>query len=485
MATEQDEITSKAQAAFAEYQQTICRRTDRFFAWLMLIQWLAGIATALWLAPLSWAGNLIQPQVHLWTALFLGGVITSFPIFLAFYMPGAAITRHVIAAAQVLMSALLIHLSGGRLETHFHVFGSLALLAFYRDWRVLMTAALIVAADHFVRGMYWPESVYGVAVASPWRAVEHSGWVALAVAFLSIGIRQSVAEMKEIALRQATLEVTKENIEAKVLRRTAQLQETVEQLEMFCHSVSHDLRAPLRGIRSFAQILAQDYAGNLDQFGRTCAERIALSAARLDALMRDLLEYTRVSRVAIKLEPVALQEALDEALTLLDDDIQTKDAIITVAPDLPVVEAHRSTLIQVLLNLLSNGLKFVLSGTRPQIQIGFDQVNGRVRFWVQDNGIGIDPRNFNRLFSVFQRLNAAQEYPGTGVGLAIVRKGVERMGGTVTLESELGKGTRFCIELAAAEPAIDLSSAIDPRQTVINTPLPQQASPARVSTFAS
>src|SRR6185436_226475 len=202
--------------------------------------------------------------------------------------------------------------------------------------------------------------------ASPWRVVEHSGWVVLAVAFLSIGIRQSVAEMKEIALRQATLEVTKENIEAKVLRRTAQLQETVEQLEMFCHSVSHDLRAPLRGIRSFAEILAQDYAGNLDQFGRTCAERIALSAARLDALMRDLLEYTRVSRVAIKLEPVALQEALDEALTLLDDDIHTKHAKITLAPDLPVVEAHRSTLIQVLLNLLSNGLKFVLSGTRPQ-----------------------------------------------------------------------------------------------------------------------
>ena len=130
--TEQEQIARKAELAFAEYQQTICRRTDRFFGWVMVVQWLAGIATALWISPRNWPVELIQPQAHLWAALFLGGIITSFPVFLAFFMPGATPTRHVIAAAQMLMSALLIHLSGGRAETHFHIFGSLALLAFYR-----------------------------------------------------------------------------------------------------------------------------------------------------------------------------------------------------------------------------------------------------------------------------------------------------------------------------------------------------------------
>src|SRR5262245_16296472 len=122
--TEQDQVALKAEAAFAEYQQMICRRTDRFFAWLMIAQWLASIATALWLSPARWESQFIDPRAHLWAALFLGGVITAFPVFLAFYLPGENATRHVIAAGQMLMSALLIHLTAGRVETHFHVFGS-------------------------------------------------------------------------------------------------------------------------------------------------------------------------------------------------------------------------------------------------------------------------------------------------------------------------------------------------------------------------
>src|SRR5438128_11411899 len=121
------------------------------------------------------AGSQVHP--HVWSAVFLGGAITSLPLFLAIAFPGSTLTRYVIAVAQMLMSALLIHLTGGRIETHFHVFGSLAFLAYYRDWRVLIPATIVVAADHAVRGLYFPQSVFGILTASPLRWVEHAGWV--------------------------------------------------------------------------------------------------------------------------------------------------------------------------------------------------------------------------------------------------------------------------------------------------------------------
>src|SRR5204862_744210 len=135
---------------------------------------------------------------------------------------------------QMLMSALLIHITGGRVETHFHVFGSLAILAFYRDWRVLVTASIIVYVDHVLRGYYWPQSVYGVLDASPWRAVEHAWWVGFEVVFLVIAIRQSLHEVEEIAERQVKLQSINSRIEAQVSQRTAELIAINKQMETFC-----------------------------------------------------------------------------------------------------------------------------------------------------------------------------------------------------------------------------------------------------------
>src|SRR5467141_2151294 len=137
-------------ALFEESQLLIQHRTDRMFAWLMVFQWLAGIAAALWISPRTWIGGTSQVHMHVWAAILLGGAISSFPVFLAFKRPGHTFTRHTIAVAQILTSPLLIHLTGGRIETHFHVFGSLAFLAFYRDWRVLISATVVVAGDHFL-----------------------------------------------------------------------------------------------------------------------------------------------------------------------------------------------------------------------------------------------------------------------------------------------------------------------------------------------
>lgn len=166
-----------AEAIYREHERRIHVQTDRLFAALMIVQWLAGIGAAYWISPRVWSGTMSRTHLHVWAAIYLGGVISLFPIMLAITRPGQAVTRYVIAIAQMLMSSLLIHFTGGRIETHFHVFGSLAFLSCYRDWRVLVPATIVVAVDHFVRGVYWPESVFGVLTASHWRWLEHAGWV--------------------------------------------------------------------------------------------------------------------------------------------------------------------------------------------------------------------------------------------------------------------------------------------------------------------
>ena len=208
---------------FNDHQRVVYRRTDRMFAGLMALQWLASVAAALWVSPKAWEGTASHTHPHVWAAVFLGGAISSLPIILAVIRPGELTTRYTVAVGQMLMGALLIHLTGGRIETHFHVFGSLAFLSFYRDWRVLIPATVVVAADHFLRGVFWPQSVYGVLAASEWRWLEHAGWVIFEVTFLFIAIKHSIGEVWGIAERTAEIESLNEGLEAHVANRTAQL----------------------------------------------------------------------------------------------------------------------------------------------------------------------------------------------------------------------------------------------------------------------
>jgi hypothetical protein len=179
---------------------------DRMFAALLVVQYLAGIVVALVVSPYAWAGKERVLHLHVWVAVLAGAGISLLPVLLAWLRPGTVLTRQVIAASQMLSSALLIHLSGGRIETHFHVFGSLAFLAFYLDWRVIVTATIVVAADHFARGLYWPESVYGVADPEWWRFLEHAGWVVFEDVFLVWSCIFGQRELRASALRQAEIE---------------------------------------------------------------------------------------------------------------------------------------------------------------------------------------------------------------------------------------------------------------------------------------
>jgi len=224
-----DDIGARVEVVFDQIMMVMFRRTDRMFAYLMVAQWLFGILIALVFSPYTWAGKTSSTHVHVYSAIFLGGAISSLPIALIMLKPGAAITRYTVAVAQMLWSALLIHLTGGRIETHFHVFGSLAFLAFYRDAKVLIPATIVVCADHFLRGILWPESVYGILNPEWWRFLEHAFWVVFENVVLLLAIRDSRNDARSVARRQIELEVVNATVEAQVDERTSELAASREQ----------------------------------------------------------------------------------------------------------------------------------------------------------------------------------------------------------------------------------------------------------------
>lgn len=191
------------------------KKVDKMFALLIGIQYVAAILGAWLVSPYAWEGKERVLHMHVWVAILGGAGIAILPILLAFFQPGKPLTRHVIAASQMLSSALLIHLTGGRIETHFHVFGSLAFLAFYLDWKVILTATTVVAADHFARGIFWPESVYGVANPEWWRFLEHAGWVVFEDIFVVWACFMTLREIDIAATRQAEVEYLSEQEQLK------------------------------------------------------------------------------------------------------------------------------------------------------------------------------------------------------------------------------------------------------------------------------
>ncbi len=219
-------VSQRAWLLFERQRRDLAKVTDRVFSGLLAFEWMVAILTALVIAPRTWAGATSWVHPHIWAATLLGGAIVSLPIALAWLQPSKAFTRHLIAVAQMLIGTLMIHLTGGRIETHFYVFGSLAFLAFYRDWKVLISASVVVAVDHVIRGFFWPQSVYGVSLIEPWRWVEHAGWVAFEDVFLIWSCRRSIGEMWTIAERQAALEILHSQVESQVALRTAELRES-------------------------------------------------------------------------------------------------------------------------------------------------------------------------------------------------------------------------------------------------------------------
>lgn len=235
-------------------------------------------------------------------------------------------------------------------------------------------------------------------------------------------------------------------------RRVAGLNAANRELDAFSYSISHDLRAPLRAMQGFSETLLEDYADRLDPAGQDYARRIVAASRRMDQLILDLLAFSRLSRTDVRLEPVSLEIAVDDVCAALEPELKSRQAEIVVERPLPRVMAHRPVLGQVLTNFLTNSIKFVAPATPPRIRIWSAEGDaGMTRVWVEDNGIGIALEHQDRIFRAFERLHGGSKYPGTGIGLAIVAKAAERLGGRVGVESQTGSGSRFWIDLARAE----------------------------------
>jgi signal transduction histidine kinase len=445
----------RSKELYHSFELAIARRTDRLFVGLFIFQWLVGIVIAAIVSPRTWYGTESEPHIHIWAAVVLGGLISSLPVYLGLTRPGATLTRHTIALGQMLVGALLIHLTGGRIETHFHVFGSLAFLAFYRDWRVLITASTLVALDHLLRGIWWPQSVFGVLTASSWRWVEHAAWVVFEDVFLIASCQQGRLEMRERARQQAVLESKNNEIQIRngelAVARDAALAASRLKSE-FVATMSHELRTPLNAVIGYSELLIETAQDSGNQEAVPDLEKIRGAGTHLLELISGILDFS-------KIEAGQMQLDMDwcEIRPLLAN---VRDTVLPMATargnELRIIDAGQelslwtdaTKLRQCLLNLVSNACKFTQNGTITIRVANLDREEC-VELTVSDTGIGISQEQLAILFQPFTQADAstARKFGGTGLGLTITKRFCEMLGGGVSVVSEPGQGSTFSIRL--------------------------------------
>lgn len=252
---------------------------------------------------------------------------------------------------------------------------------------------------------------------------------------------------------QAELDAARRDVERRITERTMSLLETNAQLEEFSYTVSHDLRAPLRGMQVYSEALCEDYRALLPSEAQHFLLRIRDNAARLESMVRDVLNFSRLSRTEIRLTPIALDGLVRRAIAE-QPLFQKPRARIHLARLHPVL-GHEASILQAVTNLLSNAVKFVAPGVTPEIHVWSQPEASGIRLWIEDNGIGIAPEHQSRLFRMFERVHPASVYEGTGVGLAIVRKAAQRMGGDAGIESDGTQGTRAWLQFQACPSEAD------------------------------
>ncbi|RYD84680.1 MAG: response regulator [Verrucomicrobiaceae bacterium] len=440
-------VAARAEEIYQQQRVDLARHVDRSFGALMLFQWLACVAAALWFSPKTWEGSASGTHLHVWTAWLVGGAVTCLPVIMIASRPGEVLTRHVVAVGQMLMSALLIHVTGGRIETHFHIFGSLAFLAFYRDSKVLITASVIVSLDHFIRGSYWPESAFGVVAASPWRWLEHTAWVVFEDVFLILSIRQNRQILREMAQRRAEVEEAKEAAERANRAK-----------DDFLAVLSHELRTPLTP--ALASLSAMVHDADVSMEVREELRMIQRNVGMEAHLIDDLLDLSRIASGKVQMSEgsVDVHSILTHILDTSRAELLKKRLTIGHALDakMPWVRGDSARLQQVFWNLLKNAMKFTPAG--GCIVVRTTDLGERFRVDVTDTGIGITGAVIDTLFRPFQQGGAAvtRQFGGLGLGLSICRGIIELHDGEIRVQSAgEGKGATFSVELPVHVPSVE------------------------------
>ncbi len=455
----------RADQLLNDHLSAVHRRTDRLFSALLMLEWVAGIAAALWITPRTWIGSTSYVHQHVWAAIVLGGVAALFPIWMIRVHSGAASTRHAVAVAQMTFSGLFIHLTGGRIETHFHVFGSLAFLALYRDWRVLVTATAIVTLDHWARGVFWPQSVFGTAFSSPWRWAEHAAWVVYGDLFLIPACIYSTREMRQIAEDRAKIEASHDLIENEVRERTAELNEARSAAEsasrtksMFLANMSHEIRTPMTAILGYSDLLRdtslgegerQDYVKIIRRNGETLLELIneILDVSKIEAgKLTVQAAVFRLDSIVAEVESTMRVRAMGKGLEL---NVRYADSAKLE------LNSDAFRIRQILMNLVGNAIKFTQSGSVDiLVRSETDATGGdHAVIEVTDSGIGMSENEMAGLFRPFTQADESttRRFGGTGLGLTISRRLAELLGGELTMRSTPGAGSTFSVRLPRGE----------------------------------
>lgn len=437
-------------------------KTDKLLAKVLVFEWFLGIFLAIWVTPQTWIGNESQIHIHVYAAVFLGALISFFPVYRIKKCPGEYSNRFLVAISQMIYSILYIHLTGGRIETHFHIFGSLAFLAFYRDYRPVVLATVITSADHLLRGAFYSQSIYGVLSADVWRALEHSAWVIFEDIVLFVSIKYARDEMHLIASQQNQLETTVSEIEIQIAERAEEMmnlqQKLTEQQQVLASSskmsalgemaggVAHEINTPLAVIQMRTDQIMECMADKSldDETLENCMKAIDQTVKRISKIVNGLRSFARDGKKD-PFEMYFVSKIVEDTFSLCREKFNNHGVLLEYQAVGDVeISCRPGELSQVLLNLLNNSYDAIQTYSEKWVRVETAIQIDRISISVTDCGPGIPPDIQKKLMQPF--FTTKEIGKGTGLGLSISRGIVEAHSGKIWIDSNC-VNTRFVVEL--------------------------------------